>query len=665
MKYLLKDCDEAMVKIKMAFRPDGENNEDARIYVEGIGGAGNVLNFGDVTLIDPLDMGMGGISGPIGGLLEKLGGDSGGAARFAIPFNLEGEGEQDAVAGWIEAEEEDFLEGEDDRMEDSEDIRRAVGKMQTQESVSQDDSALVAVNMTLNSQLSGMGQQEEGWHSFDPDAIGGMGEEEEEERHVFQPDDDDQGLEVNQTKDTDVSDVELVRGGADETSSLIGRPSIIGSDLGSIAPPTDQASITKSQVSDNEFPLQDEEVPSIPFDDESPTNPSLQDSSLMTTTPDTKRSSLAIGGLDVVLDTEEEERRSAVKKSGTKRKRRRRRIEIDNEQTELSSEYIKAMLRNTSDIVKQNRIHPADYVLPEENEEEGDISRLDELDLRPWKKPKGPYHKEVSELPYETLLGRPNLADNGALAPEILALWEKNASRLRGEALPFRMRGESGEEQIAELAEEKMEDDAEKGEDIELARRQEGDESKDDDRLSMDFPEQENIQEEEEFPTQFDDDMPQPMDEEEEEDRLAQEQEGGVPFADDMFAMQSPARSVDSQRSSFSLGAVNDLEKEIAGERQEQGEELATSESKWHKHTVRVLGMLNKNMTTDTGHETLPNSLSYDKLSYGVSRRTACGVFFELLQLKTWDFIELGQEESYSDITITPGVRFNESPPTE
>ena len=447
----------------------------------------------------------------------------------------------------------------------------------------------------------------------------------------------------------------------------IGRPSIIGSDLGSIAPPTDQASLQeKSQVSDHEFPLQEEEeAPHIPFDTESP-QPHEQDMSLISTTPDAKRSSLAIGGLDVVLDHEEEEK-SAVKPrpSGTKRKRRRRRIEIDNERTELTSEHIKAMLRNTSDIVRQNRVHPADYVLPEE-EEEGGGGRLDEMELRPWKRPRGPYHEQVSSLSYETLIGRPNIADNGALAPELLALWQRNASRLRGEALPFRMRGESGEEQIAELAEEKMEDAAEKGEDIELARRQEQEEEeKDDTRLSTDIPEQEIMQEEEDFPTHFEEeDMPQPMDEEEEE-KFAQEQEGGIGFAEDMIAMQSPARSVDSQRSSFSLGAVNDLEKEITGERQEQGEELASSDSKWHKHTVRVLGMLKKNMTTDTGHETLPNNLSYDKLSYGVSRRTACGVFFELLQLKTWDFIELSQEESYSDITVSPGVRFNESPPTE
>ena len=92
---------------------------------------------------------------------------------------------------------------------------------------------------------------------------------------------------------------------------------------------------------------------------------------------------------------------------------------------------------------------------------------------------------------------------------------------------------------------------------------------------------------------------------------------------------------------------------------------MASSGSKWHKHTVKVLDMLKKNMTTDEGDGEKPKDLSYDKLSYGVSRRTACGVFFELLQLKTWDFIELNQEESYSDIKIAPGVRFDEAPPAE
>merc|ERR1740139_1880065 len=92
--------------------------------------------------------------------------------------------------------------------------------------------------------------------------------------------------------------------------------------------------------------------------------------------------------------------------------------------------------------------------------------------------------------------------------------------------------------------------------------------------------------------------------------------------------------------------------------------------TKWHKHTVKVLKMLQNSMTSgqeeeDEEGEEKATQLSYDKLSYGISRRTACGVFFELLQLKTWDFIELDQDKSYEDIKITPGVRFDELAPTD
>lgn len=58
--------------------------------------------------------------------------------------------------------------------------------------------------------------------------------------------------------------------------------------------------------------------------------------------------------------------------------------------------------------------------------------------------------------------------------------------------------------------------------------------------------------------------------------------------------------------------------------------------------------------------EEKPTELSYNKLSAGCSRRTAAGVFFEMLQLKTWDFVELNQEKSYGDIIVTPGSRFDE-----
>ena len=213
VKYLLKDCDEAMVKIKMAFRPDGDPNEDARVYVEGTGAVGNVQNFGDATLIDSLDFG---VSGNIGTLLVHpihLDADMPGAGKFAIPFNLEGENEQDTMAGWVEAEDEEEMEIDDD---DSDAIRRAVARAQTQDGVSQNDSVLAAVNMTLDSQLSGMGatriqeEEVEGWHSFDPDeAVGIVEEEDDEDRHVFDPD------------ESNISDIELVRGGDDDRASMV------------------------------------------------------------------------------------------------------------------------------------------------------------------------------------------------------------------------------------------------------------------------------------------------------------------------------------------------------------------------------------------------------------------------------------------------------------
>eukprot|EP00957_Ditylum_brightwellii_P122917 9371618-Ditylum_brightwellii.AAC.1 len=61
--------------------------------------------------------------------------------------------------------------------------------------------------------------------------------------------------------------------------------------------------------------------------------------------------------------------------------------------------------------------------------------------------------------------------------------------------------------------------------------------------------------------------------------------------------------------------------------------------------------MLKRNLTEGAEEEgDKVASLSYNSLSKGCSRRTAVGVFFEMLQLKTWDFIELDQAESYGDI---------------
>jgi cohesin complex subunit SCC1 len=115
----------------------------------------------------------------------------------------------------------------------------------------------------------------------------------------------------------------------------------------------------------------------------------------------------------------------------------------------------------------------------------------------------------------------------------------------------------------------------------------------------------------------------------------------------------------------LSLGIANDLENDIVGDedeedpRQEAGDSAVSSMGKWHKHTVKVYSMLKDNMAApgegqdEAGEEPKPEWLSYEKLSTGCSRRTAAGVFFEILQLKTWDYIDLDQDESFGDIKVS------------
>jgi hypothetical protein len=235
-----------------------------------------------------------------------------------------------------------------------------------------------------------------------------------------------------------------------------------------------------------------------------------------------------------------------------------------------------------------------------------------------------------------------------------------------GTQLPFRMKGAKGEEQRGAAAEKLMEEEAE-AEDVERARA---------DRESVDG---EGVQMEEEDvdfgaggqDVDFGEEMPEmetPFD--------IQDDFGQVEYkADDLD--EGSVASDRSDRSSFSLGAVNDLEKELYQvdddddqPRQEVGDELVSHTSKWHKHTVRVFGMLKRNMKSHNADEDDEEEnekqaqLSYNKLSAGCSRRTAAGVFFEMLQLKTWDFVELNQDKSYGDIAITPGIRFDEAPPS-
>ena len=127
----------------------------------------------------------------------------------------------------------------------------------------------------------------------------------------------------------------------------------------------------------------------------------------------------------------------------------------------------------------------------------------------------------------------------------------------------------------------------------------------------------------------------------------------------------------------FSLGATNEMDigggvdfDTSAADDEKDYDANITTTSKWHKNTVKVFQVLKKNLLSPDGDSNYDDDMpkkefvSYNSLSDGVSRRTAAGFFFELLQLKTLNYIELNQSDSYGDITISAGVKFTESPPS-
>ncbi len=381
--------------------------------------------------------------------------------------------------------------------------------------------------------------------------------------------------------------------------------------------------------------------------------------------PARRRSNLGDLELSGLAEDEEEDDDNAKKRKptatgGRRRMKKRRKIVIDNNQTELTSEHMKAMLRDTSDIVLQNVPHLASWPRDDiEDDTDGYVGICQAL----------------QKLPTERLLARPCIGDNGGLAPELLALWGRNMCKITGKAgtrLPFRMRGGVGQRGV--VSEKPGEDEEDDDEDVEKIRSQQTRDSIDGHKLNAEDDDIEFGGRDEDIDFGNEDkqenynvDMETPFD--------IQDEFGTVEYKADDIA-EDDEISVRSDRSSFSLGAVNDLEKELyeigdetatgGEERQMAGVELVSHNSKWHKHTVRVLGMLKRKLQSNDRDEDQDesNELSYNKLIAGCSRRTAAGVFFEMLQLKTWDFVELEQNKSYGDITITPGLRFDEGPPS-
>ena len=76
----------------------------------------------------------------------------------------------------------------------------------------------------------------------------------------------------------------------------------------------------------------------------------------------------------------------------------------------------------------------------------------------------------------------------------------------------------------------------------------------------------------------------------------------------------------------------------------------------WHPNTIKVVELLRDQLAAN-------ESLSFDALTAGANKRSAVGVFVELLHLKTWDFVALDQPEPYADITVAKAPCFNDPIP--
>jgi hypothetical protein len=395
-------------------------------------------------------------------------------------------------------------------------------------------------------------------------------------------------------------------------------------------------------------------------------------------------------------------------KKPRKRRRKRRKVVIDNNATELLTEHIRDMISNTDGIVR-TMIHPAsiwdeeglgrDYkTLVKERLARDGITIINFTTTASTttggnNKKKSSTNKKNGENVVPSLT-RPFLVDesemNGGesrLHPDLQKLWQDNYWKALDQPCPFKRLDVAA----AEDGDDAMED--EPVDDVERVRRDDGKADDDSDLGSQQSDlnvEKEDQEPQEGGPPLDEDDFNFPTGDDDDEEEEEQEEDAPVPdFGDDEEEQDLGVvnRSRD-ENDMLELGMANDMildsdeddddDDDDLANRQALGD-VASSTTKWHKHTVRVFQHLKKCMkdpnqeydgggaasaedADDEPKKDLPEQISFKDLTKNVvSRRNAASVFFEMLQLKTWDFIDLDQEDSYGDITISPGIRFGES----
>eukprot|EP00529_Nitzschia_sp_RCC80_P016279 CAMPEP_0113494326 /NCGR_PEP_ID=MMETSP0014_2-20120614/29048_1 /TAXON_ID=2857 /ORGANISM="Nitzschia sp." /LENGTH=673 /DNA_ID=CAMNT_0000388213 /DNA_START=238 /DNA_END=2259 /DNA_ORIENTATION=- /assembly_acc=CAM_ASM_000159 len=602
VKYVLHDCNEAMIKLKTTFAagaggPGGGGanaNANNELLTDRDAATHHIIaNFGEYDQVHVVE-------------------------GFCVPLPEENE--------WVLADDDDDDSEEDDGSQQQRRFRRQAGDEMMLAGIGADGSGPA----TGRSPSAFSSPEEETWAPFDP--------ENEDE------DDDEDGVLPARSR---VSDIEIARAAGDDSM------------LSDAADKTRRASsiLDKSDLSGPEglAPGRDDDDDGfdmhVPFDDEESDQGGdragryLDDDALRLSDGEDGVGKNNVSGLD------DDSLGSGGSKRGNdtagveqpKKRRKRRKVVVDTDKTELSDPHIKKMIHDTSSIIRK-QIHPASVW-------EGDGRTAGLMPKKPHAAPvlTRPF---VEDAEHNSSLGGPKLH------PRLKAIWRGNFYQALGEKAPFKLLYEVEEIETARRATPEDDDDDQASIQSDTVLRH------NDEETSKNPP----ADEEDDFG------MPLP-DYDGDEDEEEEPDEGGPPvdFAADDVEDEEAAKD----ENDLDLGLVNELHLEDDDEdddedRQALGE-VSSSTNKWHPHTVKVLKHLQSHMRdpdadsrTGDDDEDLPDHLQFQEMTKKVtSRRNAASVFFELLQLKTWDFIDVGQEDEYGDIKIAPGVRFGETPPSK
>ncbi|GLD95922.1 hypothetical protein PINS_up004600 [Pythium insidiosum] len=127
----------------------------------------------------------------------------------------------------------------------------------------------------------------------------------------------------------------------------------------------------------------------------------------------------------------------------------------------------------------------------------------------------------------------------------------------------------------------------------------------------------------------------------------------GAPLEPDAI----PEEELEDLNVDIELAAVNDLQANIDESMDNEHISFSTAQHKWHPHTVKVMKVLRTSLQEKT-------EVTYNQLTKNTqNRRTAAALFFELLQLKTLNYVDINQTRPYGDIKIAKATRFAEHIP--